>query len=527
MNGQSFFSSDSDDPSTPLLGESLKFVVTTRGGVLVREEPGLKAKRTCVALRHGEIFEVDDIVTLGTTLGGGKKITQHWENQPTEEICFLRLKNGDGWVIDKNIVTEEKMVEPHDPRMSGVDRCRFVLRQFFESKLYEYLITAMIVINAIFIGVEIDNAGAMSYHYWLLINTSFAVIYLAEMIAKLAAYRFAEFFRCPWNTFDIVVITITTAGDAYMLYMVMTHGNGKGAWGFAVIPVLRLLRLLRIAKLFHELRVLLNSFVSSISALTWIALFAFLWFYICACVCTVFLGREDMLDDGHVENGAALRKKFATIPKSMYTLFEVMTLEALTDVVSPLVHHRPFLLFFFLFFVVVTAFFLLNLVTAVVVKRTMVSQKEMTNASDHVEEDLREAQLANMYSAFLVLNDENDIITVRNFQAFQDDEKVQCAMAELNWDRKFLNSLIVMVDHNKAQDEFSLKEMRDLWITYLQPVPEHMDTLLHCQMHIARRLDMQEKLCLKLLEDKEEQQKVFTKILEKLEAGGSLGVSKA
>jgi hypothetical protein len=281
---------------------------------------------------------------------------------------------------------------------------------------------------------------------------------------------------------------------------------------------------LRVARLFQELRMLVNSFVSSIAALTWIATFAFLWFYICACVVTVFLGREDMLANGDVEDAAGYRKRFATIPKSMYTLFEVMTLEALTDVVSPLMQRRPYLFTFLLFFTGITAFFLLNLVTAVVVKRTMSAQNELKKANAHVEEDLREALLADMYAAFLRQNNENDLVTVQNFREMQEDEKVQSVLTELNWDSKFLNSLIVMVDHNKAQDEFSLKEMRELWVTYLQPLDT--DTLLHSQMHIARRLDMQEKLCLKLLEDREQQTQLLNKLLDRLEGGGTASGSR-
>merc|ERR1719333_488329 len=172
-----------------------------------------------------------------------------------------------------------------------------------------------------------------------------------------------------------------------------------------LIPVLRLLRLFRVAKLFHELRLLVQSFAGSLVALAWIAVFGVMWFYLCGCVCTVFLGREDMLADGDVENAGALREKFASIPLSMFTLFEVMTLEAFTDVVSPLVKHRPFLLLFFLVFVFVTAFFLLNLVTAVVVKRTMVAQKEIKEAQGNVEEDKKEVQIAEIYSSYLQNNE--------------------------------------------------------------------------------------------------------------------------
>jgi voltage-gated sodium channel len=296
----------------------------------------------------------------------------------------------------------------------------------------------------------------MAYHHWLIINTVFAVIYVGEILTKFLAFSWKEFLRSYWNIFDVAITLITLLGDLWMVYVFSTtHGHGEGNGYLALIPVLRLLRLLRIAKLFHELRLLIKSFVGSLVALAWIAVFTLLWFYICACVGTVFVGRKDMLRDGDVEDAQNLRKRFATIPLSMYTLFEVMTLEAFTDVVSPLVKHRPFLLFFFLVFVFVTAFFLLNLVTAVVVDRTMLAQKESAEAQGNVEEDFREAQIADMYDAFLRLNEGHDVIKLQNFRRFQKDKQISHTMMQLDWTPEFLDSMIVMVDHNKAEDEGS------------------------------------------------------------------------
>jgi voltage-gated sodium channel len=480
-----------------------QYIVTSSGGLIIREGPGPKSKRTAKALHHGEIFEVDDIVTLGAKM-------KHWQSRPSEEVCYLRLKGAQGWVVDKNIITEENLVEEHNPNMSGLEKCRYTLRQFFQSKTYEYMIMTIIMINAFTIGLEIDHAGIMAHHHWLIMNTFFAVIYVGEMIIKLFAFGGPEFFRSYWNIFDVVVTVVTLVGDVYMVYKeYSTHGHGQDSGFLALIPVLRLLRLLRIAKLFHELRLLVKSFVGSLSALAWIAVFTILWFYICACVGTVFLGRADMLKDGEVRNAASLRAKFATIPLSMYTLFEVMTLEAFGTVAGPLVKHRPLLVLFFLVFVFVTAFFLLNLVTAVVVDRTMLAQKESEEAQGNVEEDVREAQIADMYSAFMKQNNGQDMISEEKYRRFQKHPQVQEAMANLDWNEEFLTSMLIMIDHNKA-GEVSLKELQDLWIMYGQPLDTA--TLLHCQMQLARRLEMTETLC--------------TKLLEKLEAGSSTGLRR-
>merc|ERR1719217_581956 len=171
------------------------------------------------------------------------------------------------------------------------------------------------------------------------------------------------------------------------MFFVHPHGDSSGL--SAVIPVLRLLRLLRIARLFSQLRLLLSSLIGSMGPLSWIALFIVLWFYICACLTTVFIGRPDMLKDSEVENAPKLRALFKNIRTSMYTLFEVMMMEGWIEVVRPLVGHRPFLVLFFLLFVFLSAFFLLNLVTSVVVDRTLRAHDSEEAKHELVEEDLR------------------------------------------------------------------------------------------------------------------------------------------
>merc|ERR1719161_1144227 len=108
------------------------------------------------------------------------------------------------------------------------------------------------------------------------------------------------------------------------------------------------------------------------------------------------MGRKQWMSDSSSPQAGELRKAFNNIPMSMYTLFEVMTLEGWTDVVRPLLGNRPAMIIFFMFFVFVSAFFLLNLVTAVVVDRTMASQAQSEDSSQIVQEDEREEAITKL-----------------------------------------------------------------------------------------------------------------------------------
>merc|ERR1719359_1450309 len=85
-----------------------------------------------------------------------------------------------------------------------------------------------------------------------------------------------------------------------------------------------------------------------------------------------------------------VRERFSTIGKSMFGLFEIMTLEGWTDYVRPFLNNgKPFWVFFFLFFIFVAALFLLNLVTAVVVEKTMQAQEDQDQSGESREKEVR------------------------------------------------------------------------------------------------------------------------------------------
>merc|ERR1719301_217372 len=117
-----------------------------------------------------------------------------------------------------------------------------------------------------------------------------------------------------------------------------------------------------------------------------------------------------MLKDGEVEDAAKLRALFKNIRTSMYTLFEVMMMEGWIEVVRPLVGHRPFLVIFFLLFVFLSTFFLLNLVTSVVVDRTMQAKDEDDDNIQSVKEDMRVGRISELCKEMLKLNKDEDLL---------------------------------------------------------------------------------------------------------------------
>ena len=96
-----------------------------------------------------------------------------------------------------------------------------------EDRRTQHLILAIIVINAITLGLETSaTAMAAAGDILLLLDRTALAFFTLEMAVKLFAYRL-DFFRSGWNVFDLCLVAIGYAPDST---------------GFTVLRALRILR---------------------------------------------------------------------------------------------------------------------------------------------------------------------------------------------------------------------------------------------------------------------------------------------
>lgn len=173
---------------------------------------------------------------------------------------------------------------------------RSSMRAVIESNWYEPLMATIVVLNAVSIGLQIDYPAYFTPGEWLMIGFCFFVIFFSEVVFKLVAYGY-QFFQDSWNIFDFVV-TIMVGIELAATYSYVDHRlydeYSKYVSG-DMLQILRLFRLLRLARIFKELGVLIQSFIMSLRALLWIVVLALIWYFLCACVATVFIGRREWL----------------------------------------------------------------------------------------------------------------------------------------------------------------------------------------------------------------------------------------
>ncbi len=225
-------------------------------------------------------------------------------------------------------------------RNSVPGRIDTVIREAVESGWFNLGITAIIVVNAITLGLEtwpaaMDRAGPLLSA----IDRVALLIFTFELALKLFVYR-ASFFRGGWNVFDLTIVAIAWF---------------PAAGALSVLRALRILRVLRLISVVPQMRSVIGALFSALPGMGSIVAVLLLIFYVASVMTTKLFG-------------PAFPEWFGTVGASMYSLFQIMTLESWSmGIVRPVMDEFPYAWVFFVPFVIVTSFAVLNLFIALIV----------------------------------------------------------------------------------------------------------------------------------------------------------------
>ncbi|MGK0190160.1 MAG: voltage-gated sodium channel [Verrucomicrobiales bacterium] len=219
-------------------------------------------------------------------------------------------------------------------------RWRRELARRVESPIIQHFIVAIILINAAVLGLETDPGIMANYGSLLhLVDKFCLIVFIAELVAKLLAYRM-HFWRNGWNIFDFLVVAIALV-------------PGAGPW--AVLRSLRVLRVLRLLTVVPQLRKVVAAFLHSIPGLSGVMAVMAIFFYTTGVLATELFG------DSHPV-------WFGSLGKSLYSLFQIMTLESWSmGIVRPVMEVHPWAWAFFVPFIIIATFTILNLFIGIIV----------------------------------------------------------------------------------------------------------------------------------------------------------------
>lgn len=212
----------------------------------------------------------------------------------------------------------------------------------------QHSILALIILNAIILGLETSpTLMAQAGSTILLIDKIILVIFVVEIGLRMYVHRLA-FWRDPWSVFDFSVVAIA-----------LVPASGP----FAVLRALRVLRVLRMLTIVPSMRRVVGALLSAIPGLSSIALVLLLVFYVFGVIATHLFG-------------ALFPEWFGHLGRSLYTLFQVMTLESWSMGISrPVMEQAPWAWAFFITFILFATFTMLNLFIAIIVNAMQTFQE--------------------------------------------------------------------------------------------------------------------------------------------------------
>ena len=130
-------------------------------------------------------------------------------------MSSLRSVKGEGRPLDFAVPQHTLAPDPSLPRTSRlepyIDTMMNTLQRIVESPRFQNFVIAVIVINAITLGLETSPAVmAQAGPVLLALDHAALAVFVVEIAMKLIVHR-QGFFRSGWNVFDFTIVAITIA----------------------------------------------------------------------------------------------------------------------------------------------------------------------------------------------------------------------------------------------------------------------------------------------------------------------------
>ena len=259
------------------------------------------------------------------------------------------------------------MQEALTTRDSG-DDLRARVARLVLAPMFQRVVIGLILLNAVTLGLE-TSASVMQEFGGALKALDALLLYLftAELLLRIYAFR-GRFFRDPWGLFDFIVVAI-----AWM----------PASGPLAVLRALRVLRVLRLISVVPSLRNVVEAMLGALPGMGSIVLLMALLFYVFAVMATMLFGAD-------------MDEQIGSLGASLFTLFQLMTLDDWANIVKPAMELQPYALLFFMPFIIISTFVVLNLFIGVIVESIQTLRDDRGADKAATEEAAKSAERMDM-----------------------------------------------------------------------------------------------------------------------------------
>jgi len=247
--------------------------------------------------------------------------------------------------------TEDQVLVSMDRTKMSAGRAK--VYDLVESSRFKNSIMGVIIFNAITLGMSTSQTIMGEIGSVLsVVDNVVLTIFVGELLLKFYAYRMS-FFRSAWNIFDLLVVGL---------------GLLPSQEGLSALRGLRVIRAMRLLSVVPQMRAVVQALLDALPGMGAVIIMISIVFYVFAVMATLMYG-------------ASFPDWFGTLGRSLYSLFQIMTLESWSmGIVRPVMAQYPSAWAFFVPFIVITAFSVLNLFIGLLVNTMQGAVEEDTEA---------------------------------------------------------------------------------------------------------------------------------------------------
>mmetsp|Transcript_86873 Transcript_86873/g.202234 ORF Transcript_86873/g.202234 Transcript_86873/m.202234 type:complete len:591 (-) Transcript_86873:185-1957(-) len=497
-------------------GDSSRSMVDALGRTRSRRFAGAWASRP--GLQHEEVIRMQQVLRYRDR-GRAKRPPGKWWPAPCsdEHVCSALACNSDE--SEDESETEESVVLPPQ-RFATRDEIiphnsmQACLLPVVSSMWFQTLVGAVVVLNAIALGVDVDrkmkhhkeygrdeNSPAARVTWTEYTEVGFILFFSTEMLLRFCAEQW-DFFWGPnvrWNVFEGTIVVCSLAEVASIFRL-------QGASSLRILRLLRIVRAVRVVRVFrflHQLRLMLFSLLSCFLSMVWAILLLLLLMYLFALyleeAALSHLERYPKYHDDHSKESiisAKLKEHWNGVLPAMFSLIESISGGAdWGDLAEPFmeiwwVHGSAYTLF-----VLFTTLGIFNILVGIFVQ-------EAERVADWDKNLVVQEELMKMESTLQTLEDVfhsididgDDFISYEELAEALDNQEVNAYLSHLDIDTTTASILFGLLDDNRdsriSREEFVTGFLR----LKGGAKPTELALLMQHSHHIMMRLEDMELL---------------------------------
>jgi len=343
------------------------------------------------------------------------------------------------------------------------------LQQIVAHRAYEWMTVTLVVLNAIFMGIEVQVmchkaqeeflSGVLVVRYessfFRITTTLFCIAFVMELGVRVLAEK-TEFFRTSdymWNWFDTVIVFFSVLEQILDI-----AGRGSDLASVSILRVLRVvrvvkvLRVIRLLSFFRELRMMVASIIGCFKSLVWAMMVLLTVFYIFGLSFATGTYDSCWVGDQCGELTEDLQFRFGRLDLAMMSLFMAITggidWGDLYVLMKPLPSTHSFM---FLVFISFSTVAMLNVVTGIFVDCAMKSSQDDREVLITEQIEVKNRALQDMMDMFGEMDDDGSgLVTLEEFESHLNDERAIAYFENMKLDVTEISTLCMMLDLDQS-----------------------------------------------------------------------------